>query len=65
MIQFKFDTSIKLQVCYPQLRNKAGYSPPMLAALAQPNNNTELQVLQRLFSLADVNSKAAQVFSNN
>jgi len=48
------------KVCYPQLRNKAGYSPPMLAALAQPNNNTELQVLQRLFSLADVNSKATQ-----
>lgn len=34
----------------------------MLAALAQPNNNTELRVLQRLFSLADVNSKATQVF---
>lgn len=33
----------------------------MLAALAQPSNNTESQVLQRLFSLCDVNSKAAQV----
>ena len=32
----------------------------MLAALAQPTNGTELQVLQRLFSLADVNSKATQ-----
>jgi len=32
------------KVCYPQLRNKAGYSPPMLAALAQPCNSTELQV---------------------
>jgi ankyrin repeat protein len=32
----------------------------MLAALAQPTNTTELQVLQRLFSLADVNCKAAQ-----
>ncbi|XP_032793772.2 KN motif and ankyrin repeat domain-containing protein 3 isoform X2 [Daphnia magna] len=48
------------KVCYPQLRNKAGYSPPMLAALAQPTNNTESQVLQRLFSLCDVNSKATQ-----
>lgn len=49
------------KVCYPQLRNKAGYSPPMLAALAQPVNSTELQVLHRLFSLADVNAKATQV----
>lgn len=32
----------------------------MLAALAQPNNTTELKVLQRLFSLADVNAKATQ-----
>lgn len=56
---FHFITST--QVCYPQLRNKAGYSPPMLAALAQPTNNTESQVLQRLFSLCDVNSKATQV----
>nr|CAG4634617.1 EOG090X014D [Alona affinis] len=48
------------KVCYPQLRNKAGYSPPMLAALAQPKNTTELQVLERLFSLADVNVKATQ-----
>ena len=42
------------------MRNKAGYSPPMLAALAQPKNTTELQVLERLFSLADVNVKATQ-----
>ena len=56
---FHFTTST--QVCYPQLRNKAGYSPVMLAALAQPTNNTESQVLQRLFSLCDVNSKATQV----
>jgi hypothetical protein len=34
-------------------------SPPILAALAQPMNSTEQQVLQRLFSLADVNSKAS------
>lgn len=56
-----FHFIMSTQVCYPQLRNKAGYSPPMLAALAQPTNNTESQVLQRLFSLCDVNSKATQV----
>lgn len=57
-----YNFAIYFKVCYPQLRNKAGYSPPMLAALAQPNNSTESQVLQRLFSLCDVNSKATQVY---
>ena len=48
------------QLIYHWLKRKLWINPPILAALAQPMNGTELQVLQCLFSLADVNSKVTQ-----
>jgi len=49
------------KVCDPNKANKAGYTCIMLVALARIENDAHRQVVRRLFSLGDVNIKAAQV----
>jgi ankyrin repeat protein len=43
--------------------NRAGYTPVMLAALCQPDNDAHMMVVQRLFQMGDVNVRAKQVCS--
>ncbi|VDK42984.1 unnamed protein product [Anisakis simplex] len=47
-------------VCYLDQPNKAGYTPVMLAALCEVNDEMESAVIHRLFQLGNVNAKAAQ-----
>lgn len=49
------------KVCDPNKANKAGYTSIMLVALANISCEAHRQVVRRLFSLGDVNIKAAQV----
>lgn len=49
------------KVCDPNKANKAGYTSVMLVSLAKILTETHRQVVRRLFSLGDVNIKAAQV----
>lgn len=51
------------KVCDPNKANKAGYTSVMLVSLAKILTETHRQVVRRLFSLGDVNIKAAQVSS--
>ncbi|ODN00504.1 KN motif and ankyrin repeat domain-containing protein 1 [Orchesella cincta] len=48
------------KVCDPNKANKAGYTSVMLVSLAKILTETHRQVVRRLFSLGDVNIKAAQ-----
>ncbi|XP_035714306.1 KN motif and ankyrin repeat domain-containing protein 2 isoform X2 [Folsomia candida] len=48
------------KVCDPNKANKAGYTSIMLVALANISCEAHRQVVRRLFSLGDVNIKAAQ-----
>ncbi|CAG7695983.1 unnamed protein product [Allacma fusca] len=48
------------KVCDPNKANKAGYTSVMLVSLAKILSDTHRQVVRRLFSLGDVNIKAAQ-----
>ncbi|XP_048759693.2 uncharacterized protein LOC125669279 isoform X5 [Ostrea edulis] len=41
-------------------QNKAGYTATMLATLAYPQTDRQQDVIQRLFSMGDVNTKAAK-----
>lgn len=49
------------RVCDPNKANKAGYTSVMLVALAKVVSDTHRHVVRRLFSMGDVNTKAAQV----
>lgn len=49
------------KVCDPNKANKAGYTCVMLVSLAKVLTETHRQVVRRLFSIGDVNIKAAQV----
>ncbi|GFN95103.1 KN motif and ankyrin repeat domain-containing protein 1 [Plakobranchus ocellatus] len=46
------------EVCDIDRQNKAGYTPIMLAGLAEGHNSGQLEVVKRIFSLGDVNAKA-------
>ncbi|XP_014211758.1 uncharacterized protein LOC106641757 [Copidosoma floridanum] len=46
------------KVCDVNKSNNAGYTPVMLAALAQVRNSTNASVIKRLFQMADVNVRA-------
>lgn len=48
------------KVCNLNKPNRAGYTPVMLAALCQIQNQTDALVIQRLFQLGNVNIKASQ-----
>lgn len=43
-------------------QNKAGYTATMLATLAYPQTDRQQDVIQKLFSMGDVNAKASKVF---
>ncbi|XP_061098810.1 KN motif and ankyrin repeat domain-containing protein 3-like [Conger conger] len=47
-------------VCDVDQRNKAGYTPLMLAALSTPRTAENMQVVRRLYSQGNVNAKANQ-----
>jgi ankyrin repeat protein len=49
------------KVCNINQPNQAGYTSVMLVSLAQMRSDTDSQVVQRLFQLADVNVRAKQV----
>ncbi|XP_032455973.1 KN motif and ankyrin repeat domain-containing protein 2-like isoform X1 [Nasonia vitripennis] len=49
---------IDSKVCDVNRSNHAGYTPVMLAALAQVRNSTHASVVKRLFQMADVNVRA-------
>ncbi|KAJ8681775.1 hypothetical protein QAD02_017567 [Eretmocerus hayati] len=49
---------IDSKVCDVNRQNNAGYTPVMLAALAQLRNSTHASVVKRLFHIADVNVRA-------
>lgn len=42
-------------------QNKAGYTALMLAALAAVEQEDDMSVVRRLFSMGNVNAKASQV----
>lgn len=42
-------------------QNKAGYTALMLAALAAVEQEDDMNVVRRLFSMGNVNAKASQV----
>lgn len=42
-------------------QNKAGYTATMLATLAYPQTDRQQDVIQRLFSMGDINAKASKV----
>lgn len=42
-------------------QNKAGYTALMLAALAAVEQEEDMNVVRRLFSMGNVNAKASQV----
>jgi ankyrin repeat protein len=52
---------IDSKVCDVNRSNNAGYTPVMLAALAQVRNSTHASVVKRLFQIADVNVRARLV----
>ncbi|RUS81516.1 hypothetical protein EGW08_010723 [Elysia chlorotica] len=47
------------ELCDINQQNKAGYTPIMLAGLADVVNLGQLEVVRRIFSLGDVNARAA------
>lgn len=47
-------------VCDPNKANKTGYTSTMLASLAKIRTNRQEDIVRRLFTLGDVNIKAAQ-----
>ncbi|KAK3753232.1 hypothetical protein RRG08_024504 [Elysia crispata] len=47
------------ELCDINRQNKAGYTPIMLAGLAEVHNLGQLEVVKRIFSLGDVNARAA------
>ncbi|GFR98214.1 KN motif and ankyrin repeat domain-containing protein 1 [Elysia marginata] len=47
------------ELCDIDRQNKAGYTPIMLAGLAELNNLGQLEVVKRIFSMGDVNTRAA------
>ncbi|XP_042549603.1 KN motif and ankyrin repeat domain-containing protein 3 isoform X2 [Dipodomys spectabilis] len=47
-------------VCEVNRQNRAGYSALMLAALTSARQEEDMTVIQRLFSMGDVNAKASQ-----
>jgi len=49
------------KVCNINQSNQAGYTSVMLVSLADVRSDTDAQVVQRLFQLADVNVRAKQV----
>ncbi|KAG8200986.1 hypothetical protein JTE90_021450 [Oedothorax gibbosus] len=51
---------IDSKVCDVNKKNKAGYTSIMLVALADMKNDTHHYVVQRLFNIGDINSKATQ-----
>ncbi|XP_015915179.1 KN motif and ankyrin repeat domain-containing protein 2 [Parasteatoda tepidariorum] len=51
---------IDSKVCDVNKKNKAGYTSIMLVALADMKNDTHQYVVQRLFSIGDINIKATQ-----
>uniref|UniRef100_F1KS99 KN motif and ankyrin repeat domain-containing protein 1 n=1 Tax=Ascaris suum TaxID=6253 RepID=F1KS99_ASCSU len=48
------------RICCLDRANKAGYTPVMLAALCEVNDEIESAVIHRLFQLGNVNAKAVQ-----
>lgn len=48
-------------VCNVDHQNKAGYTALMLAALAAVEQEDDMNVVRRLFSMGNVNAKASQV----
>lgn len=48
-------------VCNVDHQNKAGYTALMLAALAAVEQEDDMTVVRRLFSMGNVNAKASQV----
>ncbi|XP_054722150.1 KN motif and ankyrin repeat domain-containing protein 2-like [Uloborus diversus] len=51
---------IDSKVCDVNKKNKAGYTSIMLVALADMRSDTHHYVVQRLFSIGDINEKATQ-----
>ncbi|XP_055009758.1 KN motif and ankyrin repeat domain-containing protein 1-like [Boleophthalmus pectinirostris] len=51
---------LKTDVCNVNQQNKAGYTPIMLAALAQVSSPEHMSIVKELFSKGDVNAKASQ-----
>ncbi|RWS16348.1 KN motif and ankyrin repeat domain-containing protein 1-like isoform X1 [Dinothrombium tinctorium] len=49
------------KVCDVNKQNKAGYTAIMLVSLAKVSNETQKEVIRRLFQLGDVNIRAKQV----
>lgn len=49
------------KVCDINKINKAGYTSTMLVSLAEMRSQTDASVVNRLFTLADVNVRAKQV----
>uniref|UniRef100_A0A8C8VP87 KN motif and ankyrin repeat domain-containing protein 3 n=1 Tax=Pelusios castaneus TaxID=367368 RepID=A0A8C8VP87_9SAUR len=56
IVQLLLDTG----VCNVDHQNKAGYTALMLAALASVENEDDMNVVRRLFSMGNVNAKASQ-----
>uniref|UniRef100_A0A663N495 Uncharacterized protein n=1 Tax=Athene cunicularia TaxID=194338 RepID=A0A663N495_ATHCN len=54
-------TSTSCKVCNVDHQNKAGYTALMLAALAAVEQEDDMNVVRRLFSMGNVNAKASQV----
>lgn len=48
-------------ICNVDHQNKAGYTALMLAALAAVEQEEDMNVVRRLFSMGNVNAKASQV----
>lgn len=48
-------------VCNVDHQNKAGYTALMLAALAAVEQEDDMNMVRRLFSMGNVNAKASQV----
>ncbi|NXU76197.1 KANK3 protein, partial [Oreotrochilus melanogaster] len=57
IVQLLLDTG----VCNVDHQNKAGYTALMLAALAAVEQEEDMNVVKRLFSMGNVNAKASQV----
>ncbi|CAI7935450.1 Hypothetical predicted protein, partial [Podarcis lilfordi] len=56
IVQLLLDTGI----CNVNYQNKAGYTALMLTALATVQQEEEMAVVRRLFSMGNVNAKASQ-----
>uniref|UniRef100_A0A8C3UW16 KN motif and ankyrin repeat domains 3 n=1 Tax=Catharus ustulatus TaxID=91951 RepID=A0A8C3UW16_CATUS len=50
----------KYRICNVDHQNKAGYTALMLAALAAVEQEEDMNVVRRLFSMGNVNAKASQ-----